>query len=181
MIPHSYGVCNQSFSVFIPIIISILLIAGCVALLLFREKIFKEKSKSGKTLAIYVVTIVICAVISAIISTVPYAKMNPSKNTDYKVLETYDIVSYDYDNWTATINKDGKEETVDCLFSVDYDNNRVEVQRYSWLGMYRDYYVCYIVSPDATKIEETSTDTDATPTDATVTDTNESTTETTEE
>lgn len=154
MIPYSYGNIHSSASIYLPIILTLVLIA-CTTVLMIK---FKDKlmalSNAALVSAIAIIFVVVSC-ISLLIVVVPYKNMSPeNEKAKFEVLSTTEIISCDDVNQTVTFMKDGKEVTEDTLITITYDEPHLEVRRYSWLGMYRDYNVTLIPSPDAIKIEE---------------------------
>ena len=188
MIPYSYGNIYSSISIYIPILLAILVISITDICLIKRKRWIVSLSNKNR-MEFLIGLFALVGTLCVLLVTVPYEKMSPSnENANYEVVGVTEFISCDTENQTVTVMKDGVEVTEPTLITISYDDPHLEVRRYKWLGIYRDYNVTLIASPDAVKTGETSTDTDATNyvcdfmlPDATVTDANESTTETTEE
>ena len=176
MIPYSYGNIYSSISIYIPILLAILVISITDICLIKRKRWIVSLSDINR-MEFLIGLFALVGTLCVLLVTVPYEKMSPSnEKANYEVVGVTEFISCDTENQTVTVMKDGVEVTEPTLITISYDDPHLEVRRYKWLGMYRDYNVTLIASPDVAKTGETSTDTDAT-----VTVANESTTETTEE
>lgn len=154
MIPYSYGNIHSSASIYLPIILALLILSvSVIAFIKLKDKIMKMSDLVRSLTIIGAFAVIGC--ICTLLVTVPYKSMSPTnENAKYEVLGTTEIVKCDDINQTVTVMKDGKEVTEDTLITISYDDPHLEVRRYSWCGMYRDYNVTLIPSPDAVKIEE---------------------------
>ena len=154
MIPYSYGNIHSSVSVYIPIFIALFILFGvAVAYLKFKDKL--AALATAPRIGVIVGTFAVIGCICTLCLTIPYKQMSlGNENAKYTVLSTTEITNCDIDKQTVTYEKDGKEVTENTLITVTYDNPRLEVRRYSWCGMYRDYNVTLILSPDAIKVVE---------------------------
>ncbi len=154
MIPYSYANMQSSISIYFPIFIVIVLIAGTAALFFnFKDKIMGLSDK--KRILTFIGTFVVIGCICIIMLTIPYKAMSPSnEKSKFEVISTSDIIKCDTENQTVTYLKGDVEVTEDTLITITHEEPHLEVRRYKWLGMYRDYNVTLIKSPDAFKIEE---------------------------
>lgn len=154
MIPYSYANMQSSISIYFPIFIALILVAGTVAVFFkFKDKIMDLSDK--KRILTFVGTFAVIGCICTLMLTIPYKAMSPSnEKSKFEVISTYEIIDCNIDNQTVTYLKGDAEVTENTLITITYDEPRLEVRRYKWLGMYRDYNVTLVNSPDAIKIEE---------------------------
>lgn len=154
MIPYSYANIQSSISIYFPIFIVIVLVAGMVALFFnFKDRIM-NMSTTKRIIAI-VGTFAVIGCICTLMLTIPYKAMSPSnEKSKFEVISTSEIINCDIDNQTVTYLKGDAEVTEETLITITHEEPHLEVRRYKWLGMYRDYNVTLIKSPDAFKIEE---------------------------
>ena len=154
MIPYSYANMQSSISIYFPIIIALILVAGTVAVFFkFKDKIMDLSDK--KRIIVFVGTFAVIGCICTLMLTIPYKAMSPSnEKAKFEVISTSEIIDCNIDNQTVTYLKGDAEVTEDTLITITYDEPHLEVRRYSWCGMYRDYNVTLIQSPDAIKVEE---------------------------
>lgn len=154
MIPYSYANIQSSISIYFPIIIALILVAGIIIVFFkFKDKIMGLSDK--KRILTFIGTFAVIGCICTFMLTIPYKAMDPSnEKSKFEVISTSDIINCDTENQTVTYIKGDAEVTEDTLITITYDEPHLEVRRYSWCGMYRDYNVTLIKSPDAFKIEE---------------------------
>ena len=154
MIPYSYGNIYSSISIYIPILLAILVISITVIVLIKCKKWIISLSNVNRMVVI-IGLFALVGTLCVMLVTVPYKKMSPSnEKANYEVVGVTEFISCDTENQTVTIMKDGVEVTEPTLITISYDDPHLEVRRYKWLGMYRDYNVTLIASPDAVKVEE---------------------------
>lgn len=154
MIPYSYGNIYSSISIYIPILLAVLVIVTTV-IFLIKCKSWIVSLSNVNRLAVLVRLFALVGTLCVMLVTVPYKKMSPSnEKANYEVVGVTEFISCDTENQTITVMTDGVEVTEPARITISYDDPHLEVRRYKWLGMYRDYNVILIASPDAVKVEE---------------------------
>lgn len=154
MIPYSYANIQSSISTYFPIFIVLILVAGIITVFFkFKYKIMDLSDK--KRILTFIGTFVVIGCICTFMLTIPYKAMDPSnEKSKFEIISTTEIISCNTENQTVTYIKGDTEVTEETLITITHEEPHLEVRRYKWLGMYRDYNVTLIKSPDAFKIKE---------------------------